>query len=271
MTRVNTNVSVGQVLLALSIIALLPSFATADTQVKLQSLTDNLRITEGYKGSVEQWQEARSANNELSHLVIVTNTDHHADVWVDDVGTSLFSDQDHDGYFGGFSLSFDVDTAWGDADVYATIYLQLGTGPTEKFHTTNIFTVYSRSNADVYRVEAELVDNYRAGAYNVQINIHDAHNGDILDSVDAASFRNLRNLPLEAEPYGQSVRATIITEYTGLGGPIFLVLLALAAVIRCRNSGGCIISQSESARVYYSEDHYEQLPDSPPTSHRLPF
>ncbi len=270
MTKIITNISVRYRLIAL-VIAMLPSLSVADTQVKIQSISNELRVTEGYTASVEQWQSASDANAENAHVIIINDHDHYADVWVDDVGTSLFSDLDHDGYFGGFSLSFDVDTDRGDRDIYATIYLQLGANPAEKFHTTEIFTIYSRSSSDVYRVDAELIDNYRAGEYHVQIDIHDAHNGDVLDSVDAASFSNLRNLPLEAEPQGSSIRTTIITEYAGLSGPLFLVLLALIALLRCQNNRRCILSESTLARVSYPNKHYEQLPDTPSTGDRLPF
>lgn len=270
MTKLIPNISVRYGLFILAT-ALLSSVSFADTQVKLQSITNALRVTEGYTASVEEWQAASSTNVENAHVIILSNHDHTTDVWIDDVGTSLFSDQDHDGYFGGFSLSFDVDTNWGNRDIYATIYLQLGVNPAEKFHTTEIFTIYSRSGSDVYRVDAELIDNYRAGEYHVQIDIHDAHNGDVLDSVDSGSFRNLRNLPLEAEPHGSSIRTTIITEYAGLSGPLFLVLLAMVAFLRCQNNRRGILSESTLARVTHTQKHYEQLPDTSSKGNRLPF
>ncbi len=273
MTTNKTNKRVQQTLLAIciSVGAQLPIVATADTQVKLQSLSNQLRITEGYTATVEQWQAISTANATEGHLIILGHESNDADVWVADVGTSLFADHDHDGYFGGFSLSFDVDTGWGERDIYATIYLQLGVDSPVKLHTTEIFTIYSRSGSDIYRVDAELVDNYRAGNYHVQIDIHDANYGDVLDSVNADSFRNLRNLPLEAEPHRDTTSAVIITEFAGFSGPLFLGLLALAAVLRRAYSRQCIIGRTKTARVRPADTNYEQLPNNPPTGPRLPF
>ncbi|MEE9333222.1 MAG: choice-of-anchor H family protein [Granulosicoccaceae bacterium] len=221
----------------------LPVIAVADTQVRLQTVSNELRITEGYSASVEEWAAVKSEQETQGHVVYLNNSNHHSDVWVDDVGTSLFADNDHDGYFGGFSLSFDVDTSYGSQDIYATVFLQLGNQSPVVLLTSKIFTIYGRSGSDIYRVEAQLIDQYPAGDYQVRIDIHDAHNGQVLDSVDDQSFRNLRNLPLEAEPYHDGVTsAAIITEFAGFGGPLLLLILGFSVLLRRAGGGNGILT-----------------------------
>ena len=163
MTNTHTNSHLLKPILAALLLCAvqIPTIAAAQTQVRLQSNSDQQRITEGYTASVEEWSAASAERETESHIVYIDDSNHYPDVWVDDVGTSLFADYDHDGYFGGFSLSFDVDTSYGDRDIYATIFLQLGYQSPVRLHTTEVFTIYSRSGSDIYRVEAELVDNYR--------------------------------------------------------------------------------------------------------------
>jgi|GEM_PF-1047686 len=247
----------------------------AETQVRLQTLSDQHMITEGYTASVEEWTAASAEHEPDAHTVVITH-EHDPKVWVDDVGTSFYADYDNDGYFGGFSLSFDVDTYSGRRDIYAVIYLQLNGRTPAVLHTTEIFTIYSRSGSDNYRVEAELVDNYSAGSYQVQIDIHDAHNDDILDSVGQDSFRNLRNLPLEAEPYrhgsGTTTSAVLITEYAGFSGPALLFMLGMAVLMR-RFAGrdGILEGNLNTARARPEDDHYEPVPNTSQTSNRVSF
>ena len=238
-----------------------PLLAVADTQVRLQTNSNELRITEGYTASVEEWAAAKSEQDTQAHVVYPNYNTHNNEVWVDDVGTSLFADNDHDGYFGGFSLSFDVDTSYGSQDIYATIFLQRGNESPLVLLTTNTFRIYGRSGSDVYRVEAQLVDRYQAGEYQVRIDIHDAHNGRVLDSVDDQSFRNLRNLPLEAEPYHDGATSdAFVTEYAGFGGPALLLMLGLALVLRracCRE--GILGDIPNAARAAPVDNQYEPI------------
>ncbi len=251
----------------------LPLIAAADTQVRLQTFSNELRVTEGYDASVEEWAIAKSEQSLQGHVIYPNYSNHHNNVWVDDVGTSLFADNDRDGYFGGFSLSFDVDTTYGSQDVYATIFLQLDNQTPVVLLTSNTFRIYGRSGSDVYRVEAQLVNQYRAGNYQVQIDIHDAHSGEVLDSVDNQTFRNLRSLPLEAEPYHDGITsAAIITEHAGFGGPALLLILCIAALIRRVGGGSGILTSTQNAAWAKHANHqYEPISSTSSTSDQLTF
>ncbi len=250
----------------------LPLVANADTQVRLQTNSNELRISEGYTATVEEWAAARAEEETQGHTIHF-NHSRHGHVWVDDVGTSLFSDNDHDGYFGGFSLSFDVDTSYNSQDIYASIFLQRGDQSPVLLLTTKTFRIYGRSGSDVYRVEAQLVDRYRAGEYQVRIDIHDADSGRVLDTVDDQTFRNLRNLPLEAEPYHDGSHSdVIVAEYAGFGGPVLLLILGISALVRrAGNGNGILFSIPNAAQAKPANNQYEPISSTSSTIDRLTF
>jgi len=163
-----------------------------------QTLTDNNVFSEGYATPLQQWIE--QADNKRRSLPLSQHGG-NAEIWVADVGALLFSDTDHDGYFAGFSVSLDVDVEWGFADVYAKIYLQPNGDELRFLHATNVFTVYEREASDRYRVDIDLIDNYPAGDYDVIIDLVDASNNHLVDSVSYLTHRNLDNLPLESADY----------------------------------------------------------------------
>lgn len=185
-----------------------------------------------------------------------------SDTWISDIGTLLFRDQDRDGYFSGFSLSVDVDTHYKQAEVYLAIGIQRAIGQPERLHTTQTFKVYGHSLADEYRIDIDLLSNYPAGDYDLNIDLHDAFDHRILDSVSAAEFSNLFRLPLESEdmdflhdsgdftdatdhhdpaqPANHDIR---VVEYTGSSGLVFL--LALVALVTIRTANRRSLGQQE--------------------------
>lgn len=122
-----------------------------------------------------------------------------SDFWIADIGTLLYRDADRDGYFSGFSLTIDADTQYSHAEVYAAIDMQLPQGTRERLHTTGTFNLYGNSLTDEYRIDIELVQNYPIGHYDLFVNLVDAYDHSVLDTVDASEFSNLSGLPLESE------------------------------------------------------------------------
>ena len=74
-----------------------------------------------------------------------------------DARTSLFDDYDGDGYYTYLRVTFDVDTDYSAADVYADVYLVDSAGVFTRIYESEIFTIYGSSGSDDYEVEAELV------------------------------------------------------------------------------------------------------------------
>lgn len=191
----------------------------------------------------------KSTPDDGNHLTI--GTDHFlwfgGNIWITDIGTLLYSDDDQDGYFSGFSLTIDADTEYSQADVYATIDVQRSQGERERLHTTDSFSIYGNSLTDEYRIDIELVRNYPIGDYDLFVNLIDANDHEVVDSVGAYDISNLYRLPLESEdfdndpalinPITQFPPAAInsdirVVEHAGAGSTWLLLVLGIPAIAR---------------------------------------
>ena len=213
-----------------------PTSILAETQVRLQSSSDAAAFSEGYALSVEDW----SAQTRQSQARASSQFWHHSQerpqVWIRDIGTLLFDDFDGDGYHSGFSITIDVDSEYGDTEVYANIYLQSDDNPLELLHKTSRFSVYGTTIGDEYRVDTELRNNFVSDEYNVVVDIHDAWSDTLLDTANSRGFDNLSSLPLESseqsnhsptEDYQEHAGSAdvVVTEYAGAFHPGMLVIL----------------------------------------------
>lgn len=121
------------------------------------------------------------------------------DAWINNVGLLLFNDADNDGHYAGFSLSVDADSSYSDLAVYLSIDLQRPFNAVEALHTSAVFPLYGHSTADEYQIDIELLRNYPLDHYDLIVELRDAHDHQLLDSVSSDDFSNLRALPLESE------------------------------------------------------------------------
>lgn len=209
----------------------------AETQVRLESNSESATFSEGYKLSVEDW----SAQTRLSRSRTDSQFKHHSQerpqVWISDIGTSLFDDFDGDGYHSGFSITIDVDSDYGDTEVYAKIYLQSTFDQAALLHQTSRFAVYGTTTGDEYRIDTEFRNNFALDDYDVMVDIHDAWSDQLLDTANARGFPNLGSLPLESGEQNQPPQYlegdsdeninddVVITEYAGASHPLALLAL----------------------------------------------
>ena len=212
---------------------MLTDFSNASASILLEpgAGRDDATITEGYVGEFDQLAEqadSQSAEQRSQQLEELLNRDqgesgdnlpaatasdtgnidlpdptalrvhNNNRVWIVSVGSSVYSDADRDGFFSNFSISLDADTVYLDARVYARILLREGDQEYQLFHTSQIFDLRNYSLGDSYRIEGKLVSNYPAAYYDVQVDLFDAYDGSLLDSVDASTHRTLYALPLES-------------------------------------------------------------------------
>ncbi|MEE9322860.1 MAG: choice-of-anchor H family protein [Granulosicoccus sp.] len=216
--------------------------AHADTQLRLEILGEQQRVIEGYHGSQEVLEAVRARHGSLdSSSTLRHRYDYEEETQVASVGLSLSRDNDHDGYFSAFSVTFDVDT-YDDAEIYASLTLRSDRRGYQFLHTTETFHIYNTSPSDEYRVEVELLDNYEAAHYDLQIDIYDAYTNQLLDSVGADDFTNLCALPLEGDalsaPYINPTAVpandgnAMVVEYAGATTPLGLGLFGLLAFVR---------------------------------------
>jgi len=223
--------------------------AHANSPDPAQSTAGSASVSEGYtlaaKGSGALSRSAdKNTSGTFHHQTQVRPT-----IWISDVGTLLFDDFDGDGYHSGFSITIDVDSEFGDTEVYAKIYLEPSHAASVLLHTTERFSVFGTTVGDEYRLDTELRNNYPADNYSVSIDIHDAWSDELLATANERGFNNLKQLPLESgdmtgfaddsylhndHHYGDDdgVADVVVTEYAGLFHPALLLALTGGLLIR---------------------------------------
>lgn len=186
--------------ISLALLGVASTMATpaAALEIRFTDLGDKHRVMERRTGS----EDELAASAELA--LNATPFRHRPDLvydetWVADIGTLLTRDLDDDGYYTGFSLSIDVDTHRAHQDVYLSLYTRDSSGSVSPLHRTGHFAIYGDALSDEYQIDIDLVTSYPADAYDLLIDVHDAWDDRILDTVADNQFSNLGRLPLESE------------------------------------------------------------------------
>lgn len=235
---------------ALIVTPLFVNQALAETQVRIQTTKLNSDVSEGYNLSVEDWSAQTRDARENKQQTSVRRSSRHAVidkplVWVANIGTLLFDDVDGDGFHSGFSITIDVDSEFGDTDVYTAIYLSGSDEELNLLHTSERFTIYGSLIGDEYRIDTELRSHFPTDYYDITIDVHDAWSEEVLDTVNARVFTNLNALPLESadnesdyidypddQPPTNTSADIVITEYAGALHPAVLLLFLTSLFLR---------------------------------------
>ena len=123
-----------------------------------------------------------------------------SDAWVD-----LLYDADFDGYYSEFRVTFDADTNFEYADVFAEMYVSFNGGPWELYHVTKVFEIQGYSYNDDYAVTTFLTSGYPPGSYDVLIDLIDTYDNSLVATLSADQDYDLVALPLEDTTYEDSV------------------------------------------------------------------
>jgi hypothetical protein len=155
----------------------------------------------------------------------------NGDFWFYSADVDLYSDLDYDGYFAGIDVTFDADTIYSVADVYAVLYLSYELGPWNEYAYTEDFAIYGASGDDAYFIDTELVSGYPTGSYDVLIELYDIYDGSFVAEFGPDDSSQLSYLPLEdvGRDTPHSHATTVIVEQGG-GSVGLLGLLALLGV-----------------------------------------
>lgn len=158
-----------------------------------------------------------------------------------DADTELISDFNNDGFYHRFSVSFDVDTIYDVAYVYAEVYLSYEGGPWNHYATSDNYPIYLDSNADYMTIETELADGFPSGYYDIRIEIYDADYNDWLLSYGPYDDASLSALPLEDSYYddnnyygGGHISTELIISGHGHGAMSWSLLILPALIIFTR-------------------------------------
>ena len=156
----------------------------------------------------------------------------HADHlnWIYDAWLSTDTDADNDCYHQSFELTFDADTSYVHADVFAVVYL--GDSNTYKeIHTTSVFSIHSDAGNDEFTFKTDLLQGFPSDDYDVLIELYDADSLELQDSYDHTSDSDLSLISLESAEYEHRHYAPTVST-TEHGGSISVsVLLALSGLI----------------------------------------
>ncbi|MCL1145962.1 choice-of-anchor H family protein [Shewanella marinintestina] len=126
----------------------------------------------------------------------------YRDFYIYDAYSRLFVDNDYDGFYQTFSVTFDADVEGyyinERAEVFAELYLSRNGGPWEHYYTTDVFTIFGNATDDDFEVLTTLDFGYRTDHYDVLIDLYEVGYGDIVATVSSNDFDSLYALPLES-------------------------------------------------------------------------
>lgn len=153
------------------------------------------------------------------------------DFWIYDAYIEFNSDPDFDGYYSYFTVEFDIDTVYSNADVYARLFLSRG-DVFEEYHTSSVFKINSDSSLDSLVIESELVSGFPPGDYELLIEVYDAYDDSLVVIYDGYDDADLTLLTLESSTYESSQTVVVVRESGGSFG--YLMLLVVPLLIRRR-------------------------------------
>ena len=157
-----------------------------------------------------------------------------------DASTELISDFNYDGFYHRFSVTFDADTIYDIAYVYAKIYLSYEGGPWNHYATSDDYHIYLDSEDDTMTIETELADGFSPGYYDIRIELYDADHNEWILSYGPYDDASLSALPLEDSYYddldyvgdGHITEVTVSGHGHGAMGWLLLLIPALITVVR---------------------------------------
>lgn len=121
-----------------------------------------------------------------------------SDFSISEATSTLRSDRDGDSYHSEFRIRFDADVIFGDANVYAKLYLRrAGESEWYLYHETGDFYISGESSNDEYYVITTLDGGYPTGEYDVLIDLYESGYSGIVATMGPLNSPALSYLPLE--------------------------------------------------------------------------
>ncbi|MBD3586221.1 hypothetical protein HHX48_10755 [Salinimonas sp. HHU 13199] len=213
----------------------MPTFAASQTQT-----TEPVMVTVSQSQNLPPDTKkhkpgpARSTSAFASQKVDQHNSVVNQDFWIYDSWLTLNTDEDYDGYYSSFSLSFDADTFFQAHELYAVIYL----GDAVEYksvYVTSVFTIFGENSDDYLTLDIELVSGFMPYDYDIRIELYDAHNDERVAIHDAFDDADLALVSLESrsndQPYHDAHHDS--SRHGGSIGVVGLFLLLVAIIRRC--------------------------------------
>lgn len=152
--------------------------------------------TEATKGVVSHASKRIARNEKRSASMSLSPRS--GDFYLYDAGSVLITDRDGDAYHSEFRIRFDADAIFGDALVYAKLYVRrVGDIDWSLYHTTEDFWIYGQSATDDYYVTTTLDDGFPTAEYDVLIDLYESGYSGIVATIGPNDSGALAYLPLE--------------------------------------------------------------------------
>jgi hypothetical protein len=145
---------------------------------------------------------AQAISNLRSNALSSSSNSGH--IYFYSVDVDMNYDQDGDGYYSDFTVSFDADTSYSHATVYASLYVSYEGGAWEHYFTTDNFELNGSSSADIYDVRTQLTNGFPPGSYDILIDLYDAYDDSLAATISADSDYELAEHFLEDITYENS-------------------------------------------------------------------
>ncbi len=156
------------------------------------------------------------------------------DVFIYAADVQLLYDDDGDGFFHGLEVNFDADTTDFASTLYARLYLRQHEEPWSLYFQTPAFTVFGTSPDDDYFVATELLSGYQRGQYDLMIELHDATSHAPVSQFGPRDNAAFTQLPLEDMELDRRATAGDAISYSGGGGALGLLGLAVLCLAGLR-------------------------------------
>ena len=132
---------------------------------------------------------------------------------IDGITTDLVADEDRDGYYSRFRITFDADTEYTSSLIYARVWVRPRGGEwVEEFVSEDFAVDVGGGSADAYALDTEWVSGYPTSLYDVQIDLYDSAS-DLLVASAGSDRVALSQIPLEDQSLDR--RATSPTPPSG--------------------------------------------------------
>jgi len=149
----------------------------------------NTKSTGGMVDRSHDIKEKQNKDENIQNRAARTAARHTtSDSWIHNADFEYLLDNDGDGFFHRFRVTFDADTRLVSDRIYAKLFLnnQLDNQGEERlYYVTENFTIIGEALSDSYEVTTSLTEGYDSDIYNLRVAIYDAYTHELLDSINA--------------------------------------------------------------------------------------